>query len=437
MPTRRRDRRNQPGGPSPSDRKPTSRSAASSKLNDHPLLSPALVLVVLAIVTIAAVLLVVYRGYQTGPGDSSPPALSVYERGLVKPNVAFQEILAENSRFSKNRSRRHFENPVLAYITPWNSRGYEMAKLFGPKLTHLSPVWYDLKSEGKKLVLEGRHNVDREWILELQTNAHSRVLPRIVLEAFPSDLLLKKKQWSKAIDIIIKECKEMGYDGIVLESWSRWAAYGILQDPDLRSMALNFIKQLGQALHSLTSMENVDHHLELIYVIPAPRSQKLSEYDFGMQDLQQLSDFVDGFSLMTYDFSGPQNPGPNAPLNWIRSSLSLLLGANGAAAHSHGHKIFLGLNFYGNDFLISEGSGGGAITGKDYTALLEKHRPVLRWDNTSAEHYFVYTHNNARHAVFYPSLMSLSLRLDEARAWGAGLSIWEIGQGLDYFFDLL
>lgn len=30
--------------------------------------------------------------------------------------------------------------------------------------------------------------------------------------------------------------REMGYDGIVLESWSRWAGYGILHDPNMRSL---------------------------------------------------------------------------------------------------------------------------------------------------------------------------------------------------------
>lgn len=30
----------------------------------------------------------------------------------------------------------------------------------------------------------------------------------------------------------------MEYDGIVLESWSRWAAYGVLRDPDLRNMVM-------------------------------------------------------------------------------------------------------------------------------------------------------------------------------------------------------
>ncbi|ONK79056.1 uncharacterized protein A4U43_C01F2450 [Asparagus officinalis] len=202
--------------------------------------------------------------------------------------------------------------------------------------------------------------------------------------------------------------------------------------------ALQFIKELGKALRSEESVRNANHYLELIFVIPPPRSPNLADYDFGPRDLQQLSDYVDGFSLMTYDFSGPQNPGPNAPLAWIRSSLQLLLGGDtDGGAHAHAHKIFVGINFYGNDFVLSEGSGGGAITGRDYTSLLETHRPYLRWEEKSAEHFFIYSSKNVNHAVFYPSLMSISMRLDEAKAWGAGLSIWEIGQGLDYFFDLL
>jgi hypothetical protein len=35
--------------------------------------------------------------------------------------------------------------------------------------------------------------------------------------------------------------------GIVLESWSRWAIYGVLDDQELRYMALQFLKQLGEA----------------------------------------------------------------------------------------------------------------------------------------------------------------------------------------------
>uniref|UniRef100_A0A453F2L8 Chitinase domain-containing protein 1 n=1 Tax=Aegilops tauschii subsp. strangulata TaxID=200361 RepID=A0A453F2L8_AEGTS len=201
--------------------------------------------------------------------------------------------------------------------------------------------------------------------------------------------------------------------------------------------ALQFVKQLGEALHSISSKSSTRNHLELIYVIPAPRMEGPNNQDFGPEDLLQLADSVGGFSLMTYDFSGPQNPGPSAPLKWIQYSLTTLLPAKGSASQVHSHMIFLGINFYGNDFLLSKGGGGGSITGRDFIHLLEKYKPSLQWDDKSSEHFFIYSDKGVRHAVFYPTLLSLSVRLDEAQDWGAGLSIWEIGQGLDYFFDVL
>ncbi|PSS24211.1 Chitinase domain-containing protein [Actinidia chinensis var. chinensis] len=410
----------------------TTESADLNPNHDRKLLT----IFVIFFVASSAIALIVYRVRYASHTNTSH--LYVHESGLVKKDMNYLEILTENSKVLENTSHRNFANPVLAYITPWNSRGYENAKRFNSRFTHLSPVWYDLKSQGTKLILEGRHNADRGWISELRMKGNAKVLPRVVLEAFPNELLKKKKQRNKAIDLIVTECKEMEYDGIVLESWSRWAGYGVLHDPAMRNMAIQFVKQLGQELHAVNLEGNSKQCLQLVYVIGPPYSEKLQEHDFGPEDLRSLSDAVDGFSLMTYDFSSPQHPGPNAPLKWIRSTLELLLGTTSNGAQSLAHKIFVGMNFYGNDFVLSEGLGGGAITGRDYLALLEKHKPSLQWDENSAEHFFVYSDNqNIRHAVFYPTLMSISIRLQEARSWGAGLSIWEIGQGLDYFFDIM
>ncbi|KAL5999054.1 hypothetical protein ACLOJK_010004 [Asimina triloba] len=338
---------------------------------------------------------------------------SVHERGL------------ENSKPSKNSSFRHFPNPVLAYVTPCcvhfihlleilslrieiagsammlgkfnvshllslglnvgsrdeqhllleglaliptvtarpnynvheNAKGYNIAKRFTSKFTHLSPVWYDLKSEGSKLVLEGQHNADIGWISELRMNGNA--------------------------------------------------------------LALEFVKELAQNLHSVGSERNFNLPLQLIYVISPANSANLEEHDFGPEDFQSLHDAVDGFSLMTYDFSGPHRPGPNAPLSWIRSCLQLILGSIDNFALSRAPKIFLGINFYGNDFVLPQ--GGGAVTGRDYVSLLERHKPVLQWKEEIAEHFFLYSENNIKHAVFYPSLMSIHMRLAEAQAWGVEL----------------
>jgi chitinase domain-containing protein 1 len=39
--------------------------------------------------------------------------------------------------------------------------------------------------------------------------------------------------------------------------------------------------------------------------------------------------------------------------------------------------------------------------------------------------------------LYFPTPASLAARVALAREWGVGLSIWELGQGMEAFFDLL
>lgn len=109
-------------------------------------------------------------------------------------------------------------------------------------------------------------------------------------------------------------------------------------------------------MHSVGLEMESKRSLQLVYVIGPPRSEVLNDYDFGPQDIQTLSDVVDGYSLMTYDFSSPQNPGPNAPLKWIHSVMQLLLRSTDSSSQPLAPKIFIGINFYGNDFALSGGT---------------------------------------------------------------------------------
>lgn len=57
---------------------------------------------------------------------------------------------------------------VLGYVTPWNRRGYDVAKEEREKFTHISPVWYQLKAATGSLTLSGSHDVDKGWITDVR-----------------------------------------------------------------------------------------------------------------------------------------------------------------------------------------------------------------------------------------------------------------------------
>ncbi len=62
---------------------------------------------------------------------------------------------------------------VLGYVTPWNGRGYDVAKADRGRLTHVSPVWYQLNTASGSLVLSGSQ--DKGWIADVRRE-HDLVL---------------------------------------------------------------------------------------------------------------------------------------------------------------------------------------------------------------------------------------------------------------------
>lgn len=83
---------------------------------------------------------------------------------------------------------RNFNGTVLAYVTPvsfifflfhlydcqiqlqWNSHGYDIAKWFANKFTHISPVWLQasLNDDDSEAIIGGKHDIDYQWIRDLR-----------------------------------------------------------------------------------------------------------------------------------------------------------------------------------------------------------------------------------------------------------------------------
>lgn len=54
----------------------------------------------------------------------------------------------------------------------WNSHGYDIAKWFANKFTHICPVWLQarLNPEETNIIIEGAHDIDYRWMQDVKNN---------------------------------------------------------------------------------------------------------------------------------------------------------------------------------------------------------------------------------------------------------------------------
>ncbi|PAA67508.1 hypothetical protein BOX15_Mlig024979g1, partial [Macrostomum lignano] len=356
-----------------------------------------------------------------------PPADSlVTQRNLVTENPSYKDILHNHLSYSHAHAKtKLFPLATLAYVTPWNSKGYDHAKTFGPKFSFVSPVWLQLRP-GKSetgFVITGDHDIDQGWIRSVKSARKVAIVPRIIFESWTSQdfhrLLTNQYVANGCAQTVVNFLKKYSFDGAVLEVWSMLGGH---RNKELA----HFVRHLAEDMHENGQL--------LILVVPPPLLHNQASTVFSKTDFDALSASVDYFSLMTYDFaqnSGLNQAAPNAPVTWMRLCVENLVPDSASPLRA---KILLGLNFFGYDFVPGNVE---PVIGSKYLEILKKHRPELQWSSEYKEHFLEYSTGIGTHVLAYPTLASIQARVELAKSLGTGLSIWEIGQGLDYFFDLL
>uniref|UniRef100_A0A023GDL6 Chitinase domain-containing protein 1 n=1 Tax=Amblyomma triste TaxID=251400 RepID=A0A023GDL6_AMBTT len=161
-----------------------------------------------------------------------PGPADVFDRDLVKESFKISDIMKHHRSYCNTKTReKRFGGAVLGYVTPWNNRGYDIAKIFGSKFSYVSPVWLQLELSQEKagFAVGGQHDVDVGWIEDVKRAGKAvKLVPRVLFERWTPQQLSKvaasKKKMTAMASVLKEVAKKSEFDGYVLELWSQFGA---------------------------------------------------------------------------------------------------------------------------------------------------------------------------------------------------------------------
>jgi len=68
------------------------------------------------------------------------------QKKLFEKEISSSSILSNHFYYDSNETdKKNSFGEILTYVTPWNRKGYQLAKLMARKIRWLVPVWFQVK----------------------------------------------------------------------------------------------------------------------------------------------------------------------------------------------------------------------------------------------------------------------------------------------------
>ncbi|KJH41479.1 hypothetical protein DICVIV_12543 [Dictyocaulus viviparus] len=259
-----------------------------------------------------------------------------------------------------------------------------------------------------------------EWVEEIRkNNSNLKIVPRILFDDWSPEHLsqfLQNETWmNRCLLDLLNLLTRNRFDGAVVELWSNVMIH-------TRGEAVNLLIEMMNSWAATFHKRNKEF---IVPVGPPLSSNNDLTGMFTPSHFNALSRHVDYIQIMTYDFPA-LGVSAVAPYDWVEQSIMALVDPRTDLA-SH---LMLGLNHYGYEYINNKVQ---AVDFKYYLKRLKQEDTKLEWDNRAKEHFL----KTSDSIIYYPSLTSIELRLNLARKYGIGVGIWDFGQGLNYFSQLL
>lgn len=339
--------------------------------------------------------------------------LILYISFLFTPLAYAQQGATENAQTAYAADLSNKQYNVSVWFPSWDIEESKQSLQNNlDVINNVSFFWYHVNGDG---TLSPTKNSEDRALIKLAQDNGIPVVPTIS-NSFDgnkvSPIFNDPELRAKNIQIIVDKVREFNYDGIDID-------YEGLKSEDKEAFT-NYIKELRHALNF--------YGKKLTIAIQAKTYDTLVKFGDRGQDWPALSQYVDEFRIMTYDYGWRGSiPRPVAPYYWVEDVVEY------AVDHVPREKIFVGIPYYGYGW--SEGGRFSSYTYQTILLILQKYGVDFQYDpRQKTNRLFYISEYDTRdpkvpYQVWFENKVSIQPKLELVRKYDlGGIAIWRLGK---------